>query len=93
MCRDVAVVHQIQILRPGSNKIPIVLQNLSCWVVKIKKGTKIAHVVASNVVPPIVAPQPDENVPRKVAGNPQKVTYLRTLLKRMVIDFGNTLKV
>ena len=24
-CKDVAVVHQIQILRPGSNKIPTVL--------------------------------------------------------------------
>ena len=24
-CKDIAVVHQIQILRPGSNKIPIVL--------------------------------------------------------------------
>ena len=27
-CNDIAVVHQIQIFRPGSNKIPIVLQNL-----------------------------------------------------------------
>ena len=55
-CKDIAVVHQIQILRHGSNKMPIVLQNLSCQVVKIKKARKIAHVVASNVVPPIVAP-------------------------------------
>ena len=54
--KDIAVVYQIQILRPGSNKIPIVLSNLSCRVVKIKKGMKIAHVEASNVVPPIVAP-------------------------------------
>ena len=29
-CKDVAVVHQIQILRPGSNKIPVILQNVSC---------------------------------------------------------------
>ena len=36
-CKDIAVVCQIQILRPGSNKIPIVLQNLSFRVVKIKK--------------------------------------------------------
>ena len=26
-CKDVAMLHQIQILRPGSNQIPIVLQN------------------------------------------------------------------
>ena len=29
-CKDIAVVHQIQILRPGSNKIPTVPRNLSC---------------------------------------------------------------
>ena len=77
-CKDIAVVHQIQILRPGSNKIPVVLQNLSCHIVKImKKGIKIAHVEAGNVVPPIVAPQPDKNVPSKVAGNPPKSDPLR----------------
>ena len=42
---------------------------LSC---KIKKGMKIAHVEAGNVVPPIVAPQPDENVPWKAAVNALK---------------------
>ena len=29
-CKDIGVVQQIQILRPGSNRIPVVLQNLSC---------------------------------------------------------------
>ena len=71
-CKDIAVLHQMQILRPGSNKIPIVLQNLSCQVVKIKKGTKIAHVMASNVVAPIVAPQLNEKITRKAAGNTPK---------------------
>ena len=61
-CKDIAVVYHIQILRPGSNKIPIVLQNLSCQAVKVKKGTKIAHVMAGNVVPPTVAPQLDKNI-------------------------------
>ena len=37
-CKDVAMVQQIKILRPGSNKIPVVLPNLSCRVLKIKKG-------------------------------------------------------
>ena len=43
---------------------------------KVKKGTKIAHVMASNVVPPIVAPQLDENVPGKAAGNTPKSDLL-----------------
>ena len=68
-CKDIALVQQIQILRPGSNKIPVVLGNLSCRVLKIKKGTKIAHVEASNGVPSLTAPQLNENIPKKVAGN------------------------
>ena len=43
---------------------------------KIKKGTKIAHVVAGNVVPLIVAPQLDENIPGKAAGNIPKSNLL-----------------
>ena len=37
-CKDVVVIQQIQILKLGSNKIPEVLQNLSCRVLKIRKG-------------------------------------------------------
>ena len=36
-CIDVVVTKQIQILKPGSNKVPVVLQNLSCRVLKIRK--------------------------------------------------------
>ena len=39
-CKDAAVMQQIQILRPGSNKIQVVLQNLSCRVLKIRKEIK-----------------------------------------------------
>ena len=39
-CKDIAVVQKMQILRPGSNKIPVVLQNLSCRVFKNKERDK-----------------------------------------------------
>ena len=29
-CKDMTVAQQIQVLKPGSNKIPVVLRNLSC---------------------------------------------------------------
>ena len=80
-CKDVAAVHHIQILRPGSNKIPIGLQNISCQTERIRKGTEMAHVMAGNVMPPIVAPQLDENVPRKAAGKTPKSDLLRNLPK------------
>ena len=53
-CRDVTTVQQIQTLKLGSNKILVVLRNLSCRTLKAGKGTKIAHVEASNIVPTMV---------------------------------------
>ena len=49
--KDIAVVHQLQILKHGSDKIPMVLWNLSGRTLKLKKGTNVAHVEASQVVP------------------------------------------
>ena len=49
--KDIAVVHQLQILKPGSDRIPMVLWNLSGRNLKLKKGTNVAHVEASQVVP------------------------------------------
>ena len=80
-CKDVAVIQQIQILIPGPNKIPVVLQNLSRRVLKIRKGTKIAHVEASKVLSSLMASQSYENVPKKVAGKPPKSNLLDDLPK------------
>ena len=67
-CKDVEVMQQSQILKPESNRIPVVLQILSCRVLKIRKGMKISHVEASSVVPSLMTLQLYENVPQKVAG-------------------------
>ena len=80
-CKDVAVIQQIQILKPGSNKIPVVLRNLSCRALTIKKGKKIAHVEASNVVPSLVTSQLAKNILEMVAGNFPKMMYPNTYPK------------
>ena len=49
--KDIAVVHQLQVLKPGSDRIPMVLWNLSGRTLKLKKGMNVAHVEASPVVP------------------------------------------
>ena len=46
-------MHQLQILKPGSDRIPVVLWNLSSRTLKLKKGTSVAHVEASHVVSPL----------------------------------------
>ena len=78
-CRGVIVMQQIQILKPGSNKIPEILQNLSCRVLMIRKGMKIAHVEVSNVVPALMTPQLFEKIPEKVVGNSPKSNLLKIL--------------
>ena len=49
--KDIAVVSQLQILKPGSDRILIVLQNLTSRTLKLNKGMNVAHVEASQVVP------------------------------------------
>ena len=60
--KDIAVVHQLQILKPGSNRIPMVLPNLSGRTLKLKKGMNVAHVEASQVVPLFNDPLEREDV-------------------------------
>ena len=65
-CRDIAVVHQLQILKPRSDRIPLVVQNLSGRALKLKGGTSVAHVEASQVVPPLDGSVVWEDVYEKV---------------------------
>ena len=80
-CKDIATAQQIQVLKPGSNKIPIVIRNLSCRTLKLKKGTKIAHVEASNIVPPMVSSWIPKNVLEKETENAPKSNLLENLPK------------
>ena len=68
-CRDIAIVHQLQILKPGSDRIPVTLWNLSCRTLKLKRGTNVAHVEASQVVSPLDSFPMQENTYEKAAGN------------------------
>ena len=80
-CKDVAIVQQIQVLKPGSNKISAVLQNVSCRTLKIKKGIKIAHIEASNLIPSFVSSQVSKSIPKKAVGKCPKSNLLKNLLK------------
>ena len=68
-CKDIAVVHQLQILKPGSDKIPVVLRNLSGRTLKFKRGRSVAHVEASQVVPPSDGSLERGNIYEKVTNN------------------------
>ena len=66
-CRDIAVVHQLQILKPGSDRIPVVLLNLSSRALKLKRGTSVAHVEVSQVVHPLDSSIVQEDMCERVA--------------------------
>ena len=68
-CRDIANVHQLQILKSRSDRIPVILWNLSSRTLKLKKGTNVAHAEASQVVPSLDSSPMWENISKKVAGN------------------------
>ena len=68
-CRDIAIVHQLQILKPGLDRIPVIPRNLSGRTLKLKRGTNVAHVEASQVVPSLDSFPMQENTYEKAAGN------------------------
>ena len=80
-CKDIGIAQQIQVLNLDQTKVPVVMRNLSCRTLKIKKGTKIAHVEASNIVPPLISSQAPENIPEQVAGNAPENKLLENLPK------------
>ena len=47
----------------------------------MKKGMKIAHMEASNIVPPLISSQVPKNVPEKIVGNAPENNLLGNLLK------------
>ena len=71
-CRDIAIVCQLQILKPGLDRILVILQILSGRTLKLKKGTNVAHVEASQVVPSLDSSPMQENKYEKIAGNTPK---------------------
>ena len=68
-CGDIAVGHQLQILKPTSDRIPVILWNLSGRTLKLKKGANVAHVEASQVVSPFDGSIIQENMYGKATGN------------------------
>ena len=66
--RDIVVVAQLQILKAGSDRVPLVLQNLTSRTLRLKKGMDVAHVEASQIVPSLVEPAEDEKVHENSSG-------------------------
>ena len=57
---DIAVVAQLQILKAGLDRVPMVRWNLTSRTLRLKKGMDVAYGEASQVVPSLVEPAEDE---------------------------------
>ena len=47
-------------LKSGSNRVEVMLKNITAWPVTIKAGDKVARVEPANAVPHMLAPKPQE---------------------------------
>ena len=80
--KDIAVVSQLQILKPGSDRISIVLRNLTSRTLKLKKGINVAHVEASQVVPLFDEPLEKGKVCEEVTENINRESQSEDLTKK-----------
>ena len=80
-CKDIAVVSQLQILKPGSDRISIVLQNLTSRTLKLRKGMNVAHMEGSQVVPFFEEPLEKEDVCEEVTGNINRENQFENLTR------------
>ena len=59
--KSIVAVPSYSILKPGSSKVQVCLQNLSNTPIKLKAKTVVARVAAANVVPAMLAPNLDND--------------------------------
>ena len=49
-------------LKPGSNRVEVMLKNITARSITIKSGEKVARIEPTNAVPHMLAPKPQEGV-------------------------------
>ena len=57
----IKAVASYETFKQGGNRVTIGLQNGTWEKIILKKGTKVAHVTAANIVPPMLAPDPSKD--------------------------------
>ena len=58
--RPYCAVPSYTFLKPGSNRVEVMLKNITAWPVTIKAGDKVARIEPANAVPHMLAPKPQE---------------------------------
>ena len=61
-------------LKPGSNRVKVMIKNLTARVVKVQQGSKVAKIEAVNIVPHMLAPQ--EALPPQTETKVMKSTHV-----------------
>ena len=61
-------------LKPGSDRVKVMIKNLTARVIKVQQGSKVASLEAANVVPHMLAPQ--EAQPSQINVKPMKSTQV-----------------
>ena len=74
-------------LKPGSDRVKVMIKNLTARVVKVQQGSKVASMEAANVVPHMLAPQETQSPQTNV--NVMKSTSVEVSSKDLPTDSNN----
>ena len=71
-------------LKPGSDRVKVMIKNLTARVIKVPQGSKVASLEAANVVPHMLAPQ--EAQPSKTDVKTMKSTHVEVSKEDLPTD-------
>ena len=77
---DITVVPCYGVLKQGSDRVPIVLKNLTCKPITLKKGRVVAEVGPANAIPAMLAPKIKEEGDSPQGNQEERVEKLFKLL-------------
>ena len=63
---NIAVVPCYGILKQGSDRVPVILKNLTCKPITLQKGKVVAEIGPANAIPKKLAPKQEEGKPDKI---------------------------
>ena len=63
---NLAVVSCYGVLKQGSDRVPVILKNLTCKPITLQKGKVVAEIGPANAIPSMLAPKPEDEQKDKI---------------------------
>ena len=78
---NVAVVPCYGTLKQGTDRVPVILKNLTCKPITLRKGQVVAEVGPANAIPHMLAPKEEQTINESPEGeSPERIEKLFQML-------------